>query len=145
MDKAKRSLVRMWLRKAQHDLIAAQKLAKDLPDIAIYHCQQCAEKALKGFLILHDRDPGKTHNIDTLLKEVGTIKPELPQELKEATRLSQYNQLYRYPEEATEDFNPTPGELSKAFYAAKAVYDKICEVMPDEIVTKPQPKPDIEK
>jgi hypothetical protein len=79
-----------------------------------------------------------------LLKQVATIKPELPQALKEATKLSQYNQLYRYPEEATEDFNPTPGELSKAFYVAKAVYEKICEVMPPEIVGKPQQKPDLE-
>lgn len=49
MDKAKRVLVQSWLKKAQRDLLAAQKLAKDLPDIAIYHCQQGAEKALKDF------------------------------------------------------------------------------------------------
>ncbi len=133
----------MWLKKAQIDLLVAQKLANDFPDVAIYHCQQSAEKALKGFLILHDRDPGKTHNIDSLLREVGSIRPELPRELKEATKLTQYNQLYRYPEEATEDFNPTPGEVSKAFYTAKAVYEKICEAMPHEILPKPQQKPDI--
>ncbi|BAZ30792.1 hypothetical protein NIES4074_32540 [Cylindrospermum sp. NIES-4074] len=50
MDKAKRTLVQFWLKKSQRDLTAAQKLAQELPDIAIYHCQQAAEKALKGFL-----------------------------------------------------------------------------------------------
>lgn len=135
----------MWLRKAQRDLMVAQKLASDFPDVAIYHCQQSAEKALKGFLILHDKDPGKTHNINSLLREVAGIKPQLSTELKEADCLSEYNQTYRYPVDPTDDFTPTPGELSKAFYAAKAVYDKICEVMPAEIVAKPQPKPDIEK
>lgn len=128
----------MWLKKAERNLLVARELASKFPDVAIYHCQQSAEKALKGFLILHDKDPGKTHNIDTLLKEVGTIRSELPKELKESTKLSQYNQLYRYPEEATDDFTPTPGELSKAFYAAKSVYDKICEVMPEEIIPKQQ-------
>lgn len=54
MQKAKVVLVKFWLRKAQRDLAVAQKLAADFPDIAIYHCQQGAEKALKGFLILHD-------------------------------------------------------------------------------------------
>ena len=68
MQKAKVVLVKFWLRKAQRDLAVAQKLATDFPDIAIYHCQQGAEKALKGFLIMHDIDPGNTHNITTLIQ-----------------------------------------------------------------------------
>ena len=84
MDKAKRILVQYWLLKAERDLTAAQKLATDLPDIAIYHCQQGAEKALKSFLILHDRDPGDTHNINTLVREASAFKPEFTATLKEA-------------------------------------------------------------
>ncbi|MBW4620085.1 MAG: HEPN domain-containing protein [Cyanosarcina radialis HA8281-LM2] len=113
--------------------MVAQKLASDFPDVAIYHCQQSAEKALKGFLILHDRDPGKTHNINTLLQEVASIKPELSTSLKEANCLSEYNQTYRYPSDPTEDFNPTPGELKKAFRLAKQVYTAVLEAMPAEI------------
>lgn len=106
MDKGKRVLVQFWLKKAQRDLTAAQKLAAELPDIAIYHCQQGAEKALKGFLILHDKDPGDTHNINTLVKEASAFEPEFVTLLKEAGYLSQYNQAYRYPMESTEDFDP---------------------------------------
>lgn len=127
-------MVRFWLKKAQHDLAAARKLAKDLPDIAIYHCQQGAEKALKGFLVLHDKDPGSTHNISTLVAEAATIKPELKAQLSAAGLLSQYNQAYRYPGAPTEDLNPTPGELNKAFSLAKQVYDSVLETMPEEIV-----------
>ena len=49
----KDELVQNWLVKAQHDLLAAKKLSIEpeiYADIAIYHCQQSAEKAVKGFL-----------------------------------------------------------------------------------------------
>ena len=45
---AKRSLVRKWLIKARRDLLSARRLARGADpylDTAIYHCQQCAEKA----------------------------------------------------------------------------------------------------
>lgn len=138
MDKVKRTLVQLWLKKAQRDLIAAQKLASELPEIAIYHCQQGAEKALKGFLILHDQDPGNTHNINTLVREASTFTPEFATSLKEAGYLSQYNQTYRYPREATDDFNPSPGELKKAYRIARAVYTSVLQAMPQEITGQQQ-------
>ena len=138
MDKAKRVLVQFWLKKAQRDLMAAQRLATELPDIAIYHCQQGAEKALKGFLILHDQDPGDTHNINTLFKAASAFRPEFTSALKEAGYLSQYNQTYRYPREATDDFNPTLGELKKAYRIAQAVYMNVLQAMPPEIVGQTQ-------
>jgi len=48
--------------------------------------------------------------------------------------LSQYNQTYRYPREATDDFNPSPGEFNKAFQIARNVYTKVLEAMPLEII-----------
>ncbi|PSB00542.1 HEPN domain-containing protein [Merismopedia glauca] len=145
MDLEKRTLVIFWLKKAHNDLLIAQELSSKFPDAAIYHCQQAAEKALKAFLTLHDREALKTHNIGDLIVEASQVKPELRNQLREAVALTQYNQTYRYPTNPTEDFNPTPGELRKAFHLAKAVYDKICEVMPEEIVGKPQQKPDLDR
>ena len=138
MDKAKSVLVKFWLRKAQRDLAVAQKIGSDFPDIAIYHCQQGAEKALKSYLVLHDRDPGNTHNINTLIQEASAFKPELKTELKEAGFLTQYNQTYRYPGNPIEDFNPSPGELNKAFRIAKAVYTSVLKAMPPEITGQQQ-------
>lgn len=46
-----------WISKARSDLLLAEKGAKDddlTLDTAIYHTQQCAEKALKGFLAYHN-------------------------------------------------------------------------------------------
>jgi HEPN domain-containing protein len=136
MDNAKRILVQFWLKKAQRDLNAAQKLAQELPDIAIYHCQQGAEKALKGFLVFYDTDPGDTHNINSLVREACKFKPEFATLLKEAGYLSQYNQTYRYPMETTEDFIPTPGELKKAYKLAMEVYRNVIDSMPNEITGK---------
>ena len=51
MDDAKRELVRAWLIKARNDLDTARQISA-IPeghlDSAIYHCQQAAEKAVKG-------------------------------------------------------------------------------------------------
>jgi len=62
MDEAKRELVQQWLQKALHDLIAARSLGQQKPtvmDVAIYHCQQAAEKAVKAFLVFRDQEPGR--------------------------------------------------------------------------------------
>lgn len=49
--------VQQWLIKARNDLRSAQRLLTAKPpllDTAAYHCQQAAEKALKGYLTLHE-------------------------------------------------------------------------------------------
>jgi HEPN domain-containing protein len=53
MEEAKRTLVRSWLTKASHDLAAARSLSEPVRailDIAIYHCQQAAERLNGGTL-----------------------------------------------------------------------------------------------
>jgi HEPN domain-containing protein len=84
------------LIKAQHDLQAARALANQtspLLDVAIYHCQQAAEKAIKGFLIFHDQRLEKTHNILVLVEQASKIVPEWSTKLDAAERLFQNGQL----------------------------------------------------
>jgi HEPN domain-containing protein len=55
-----------WLKKGRHDLTSAQVLfSGDEPvlDTAIYHTQQCAEKALKAFLAFKKQPIMKTHDL----------------------------------------------------------------------------------
>lgn len=141
MIKAKQRLVQLWTVKAHRDLIAAQRLAPELPDIAIYHCQQAAEKALKAVLAYNDQDPGKTHNLATLIQQVSAYRPQLRSRLEEARFLSKYNIEYRYPVDSSEDLNPTPGELRKAFRFAKAICDDVMAGMPSEITEQRQQPP----
>ncbi|NJM69291.1 MAG: hypothetical protein HC862_03135 [Scytonema sp. RU_4_4] len=74
--------------------------------------------------------------MNTLVRLASTFKPEFASVLKEAGYLSQYNQTYRYPMEATEDFNPTPGELKKAYKLAMEVYKNVIDSMPNEMTGK---------
>ena len=58
-----------WVAKAELDLRAAKlDLSVDPPLLAdaAFHCQQAAEKSLKGILALHDRPFRKTHDIGEL-------------------------------------------------------------------------------
>jgi HEPN domain-containing protein len=76
MNDEKRIYVNQWLQKAEHDLLAARLILEHQPiilDISCFHCQQAVEKYLKTFLILHDKDFPKTHNIDLLLKSCSAI------------------------------------------------------------------------
>ena len=69
MDEAKRELVRSWLLKASNDLIVAKIVARSpeaIWEASLYHCQQAAEKALKGLLVSVGRRVAKTHNLDSL-------------------------------------------------------------------------------
>lgn len=62
-----------WCKKAKRDLEAAKNdLAPEVPftDSAVFHCQQAAEKSIKGFLAYNDRPFRKTHEIRELAQHV---------------------------------------------------------------------------
>jgi HEPN domain-containing protein len=61
-----------------------------------YQTQQAVEKALKGFLIFFDVEPEFTHNIETLINELEKFT-EVPAHIREATNLTKYAVLTRYP------------------------------------------------
>jgi HEPN domain-containing protein len=69
-DEARLEDVRAWLQKAALDLRAAEHgmsapAARLLSDV-VFHTQQVAEKAFKGFLAWHDVPFRKTQNLEEL-------------------------------------------------------------------------------
>jgi HEPN domain-containing protein len=68
--------LREWTRKAEEDYIAAITLARlrkqPTPSTVSFHCQQCAEKYLKAFLVqqgdLIQRGRGKATQYEALPK-----------------------------------------------------------------------------
>ncbi|MBI4659108.1 MAG: HEPN domain-containing protein [Verrucomicrobia bacterium] len=61
------SEAKAWMVKAWRDLETARRAAAGQPpfyDVAVYHCQQAAEKAVKAFLVHHGKPYEKTHDIE---------------------------------------------------------------------------------
>ena len=93
VDEAKRQFVKDWLSVASRDLGAARRLSEGSEpylDVAIYHCQQAAEKAVKGFLIFHDQRFKKTHNIKELADSAQSFVAEFEDWIAEAKLLNPY-------------------------------------------------------
>lgn len=133
MSNAKIELVRSWLIKADHDLKSAHELAvasEPLLDTAIYHCQQAAEKAIKGLLVYKDIRFDKTHDIDLLISLAVDMEPRLSSWSHAAELLTPYATEFRYPGEYAE---PEPAEFEEAFVAAKNFYAFILTLLPQEV------------
>jgi HEPN domain-containing protein len=66
-----------------------------------YQAQQAVEKSLKGFLIYFGIEPEFTHNISKLLSELEKYT-EIPDNIKETIKLTNYAVQTRYPAEYEE-------------------------------------------
>jgi len=99
-EEIRRGLVQEWLDKSQEDLGVADYLLRErLPYLnAIgFHAQQAAEKVLKAFLVRHQLEFPKTHNLGELLDLVAQVAPALATTLGCATALNPYGVDVRYP------------------------------------------------
>lgn len=124
-------LARRWLRKARRDLDSAKKLARDTEpyfDTAIYHCQQAAEKAIKGFLAFREVRFEKTHDIRWLIAQAATLEPAFDDLRDEADLLTPYSVAYRYPDEEME---PNSTEFRAALDASERVCQFVVAVQPE--------------
>jgi HEPN domain-containing protein len=133
MDDAKRELVQNWLTIAQRDLAVARKVAA-APDpyleIALYHCQQSAEKAVKGFLTFHDRRFEKTHDVGALILLAVAVDGRFTPWIPAGRLLTPYATEFRYPEER---LTPGQDEFARATDTAQQVYDFVLSVLPPEV------------
>jgi len=129
----KQSLVLNWLHKARRDLLSAKRLARGPDpylDTAIYHCQQCVEKAIKGWLVYHDQSFEKTHDLRLLVTLASEVESQFTQWFDVAEQVTPYATAYRYPGEILE---PTEDEYQQAFKAASRFYDFLCSVLPIQL------------
>ncbi len=123
----------VWLTKAQHDLASAKKLAgppDPLLDTALYHCQQAAEKAVKGLLLLHDQNFEKTHDITDLLRLATPYAPELNAFLVLGELLTPYAVKFRYPGAVSE---PQRTEYDQAQEAAEKLLAAVLGSLPPAV------------
>lgn len=133
MDEAARELVRDWLTRASHDLQAARTLAageEPLLDTAIYHCQQAAEKAVKGWLQSQDDPFPKTHDIEDLVAQAAKLHRDFNQLAKAAAVLTPYVSAFRYPGGGSDEPMPSSEEFDTALQHAQAIYDFVLNLLP---------------
>jgi HEPN domain-containing protein len=122
-----------WISKAKQDLRAAEFELTAKPPLAadiVFHCQQAAEKAMKGYLTWHDRPFRKTHDLVEIGQQVADLEPELEPLLRRAAALTEYAWKFRYPGDPEE---PTQEEADEALAIAREVFDAILARLPNEI------------
>ena len=101
------NLVHEWFKYSQNDLISAKHLYEDLhpkqTEVACYLSQQCAEKALKGYILYRDMEPPKTHNLVELCQICTNHDNSFSDILDACADLTPYGVAVRYPNELAVD------------------------------------------
>jgi HEPN domain-containing protein len=99
-EQVKWDFVQQWLNRARKDLAAGELLLKgaveDYENVG-FHAQQAAEKFIKAFLVRHQIEFSKTHNIAILRQLVVRVDPEVARTLATADSLTPYGVEFRYP------------------------------------------------
>ncbi|RKZ26855.1 DNA-binding protein [bacterium] len=118
----KEELVQRWIKKAENDLKTARdELNTEDPatDTVCFHAQQTVEKYLKAFLIFHEKEYRKTHNIAELIELCREIDGDFEYlyELK-AEELTIYATDVRYPDDF---YMPSKEEAHEAVKIAEKV------------------------
>ena len=93
-------LAKEWFDIAETDLSSAKHLLSMQPkpiEIICYHCQQAAEKLLKGYLVLNDHEVIKTHDLVILNNLCFEYDNEFTELNDECLRLTDYSVNVRYP------------------------------------------------
>jgi HEPN domain-containing protein len=131
------SEAKAWMIKAWRDLETARRATEGQPpfyDVAVYHCQQAAEKAVKAFLVHHGKAYEKTHDIEVLTDLAYELDSNFSKLADAADALTPYATRFRYPN-ATFAVEPQPAEYHEAFAHAQAIYDFVLNLLP------PGPRP----
>jgi HEPN domain-containing protein len=122
-DEAKLVLVRQWIEKAEKDSSLARHLIAEgcfYPEALAFHPQQASEKVLKAFLVLHQVDFPKTHNLGELLDRAAVCDNALAAALNGITALNPFGVEYRYPGDFPELMQD---DARDAFHLAEKAWD----------------------
>jgi HEPN domain-containing protein len=117
------NVVKAWVRYAHNDLISTRHLFEDLHpkqiEIASYLSQQCAEKALKGFLIYHDVEYPRIHDLKVVCAMCKQLDSSFDAIEAICAHLTPFAVTTRYPEELSYEENIARAAIEKA----QTVYD----------------------
>ena len=98
----------------------------------IYHCQQAAEKALKGYLAFRDQPLERTNDLERLLEVATALDSTFAPLEAQADVLNPYATAFRYPDTLVVQF-PSVAEVNTAIEHAQAIYDFVLTQVPAEV------------
>ncbi|MHB9030061.1 MAG: HEPN domain-containing protein [Candidatus Latescibacterota bacterium] len=98
-----------WFERGDHNIETAKMLLRNewYTDVIAYHIQQAIEMYLKGFIVLHGKNPPKIHELDVLLSQAARYDKRLNPFLELCEKATKYYLEDRYP----------PGPLVQYSYA----------------------------
>ena len=114
-----------WLSAARLDRDAAIACLAATPPLAqpaAFHCQQAAEKLVKGFLVLAARPFRKTHDMAELIDALAPADPEIASGISEMQDWTRWAIAARYPQPGgVPEPEPSADELRHAIAAIDAL------------------------
>lgn len=134
-----------WLRVAGSDQrVARVCMICDPPahDAAAFHCQQAAEKLLKGFLVYAGVDFSKTHDLGRLGRAVAAHFPSVASLVTGIDDWTAWNVAYRYPDLAEPQPEPSAEELSQALALISRLATALQSLGPPSTAPKPSAAPE---
>jgi len=88
-----------WLGEAEFDLDTADLVQERHPNVACFHAQQAAEKALKAYLVAVCGDQPQSHVAEHLLSALRAVEIVPPLDVRDAAiALDRYYIPARYPD-----------------------------------------------
>jgi HEPN domain-containing protein len=118
-----------WLAFAENDLGSAEFLLKRKPlprEIICFHCQQSAEKMLKGLLVTKNITLPKIHDLEKLYALGEPLIAGLNTIWSPCNVLNQYSVMPRYPREMT----ITEDDVQEALKCARIILEFLKPLFP---------------
>ena len=126
-------VVEEWIASADADRRAIVAcLASDPPIVTVvaFHCQQAAEKLLKGFLVLAGQRFRKRHDMEELGEHVGRHFPAMNDLVRSVESWTTWNIAYRYPGEESGQPPPSSARLVEALRVIERLSAALRELAP---------------
>jgi HEPN domain-containing protein len=141
-------LIQEWFQIAREDLLAAKYLVGNiypkLVEISCFHCQQSAEKALKGYLLFQDNNPPRIHNLRILCQMCMDIDNSFNTLLAFCSDLTPHGVEIRYPDRSDVDEAMAKQAIAKAEEIYNFCYAKLPKELklPEEVKVPQETKPE---
>ena len=122
------NITREWLMYAISDLAAAKSLPGDRTQYrnVVYHCQQAAEKALKGYLMHNNIKFDRTHDLIVLISECALLDKSFNSArlINHCINLNPFSVNIRYPGSVIKaDYKA----VRKSFNSATRILEFVCD------------------